>query len=336
MSSLIDMYVAQVIRHLPEASRPDIARELKTTLADMVEERLGGDWSDPEASRAAERAAVEELGDPGRFALQYQGTPQYVIGPELYPAFVRLIRWLLPLVALAAAVINAVVYAATSPDAAVGGMIGAIVGNSVVALLTTTGVITALFAVGERYLSEKDKAEMTRSVGYVDWNADHLSEDVPSRRIPRGETIAALIFLIILAALPVIPSSFFYVGHLNNSGSFLNPELWEGWIPAYFILVAGLILLEVWKLVLGQWTLPMLVTGLVVDVAFAVVLSAAVLTQDILDPALLAGTDLTGVAWIKPVAVAAIWIVTVWDQFTTMKNYRGGGALEKATAATAA
>ncbi|MCU1515538.1 MAG: putative rane protein, partial [Pseudarthrobacter sp.] len=289
MSSLTDMYVAQVVRHLPEKSRPDIARELKATLADMVEERLandGGPAAGAAASNAAERAAVEELGDPARLALQYQDAPQYLIGPELFPAYVRLARWLLPMVALIAAVVNAVVYATTEPGAAIGGMIGTIVGNSAVALLIATGVVTTLFAIGERVLPEKDKAEMNKSVSYVDWNADHLYEDAPSRRISRSETITALIFLVIMALMPVVPSTFFYVGHLNDAGSFVNPELWDGWIPAYFAFLAALMVVEAWKLSAGRWPAPILWTGLLVDAAFAVFLTAAVLTQDVLDPRL--------------------------------------------------
>jgi hypothetical protein len=333
MSSLIDMYVAQVIRRLPEESRPDIARELKATLADMVDERLGAhDGNETDAVRAAERSAVEELGDPALLAVQYQDAPQYLVGPELYPAFIRLSRWLLPLVALVSAVANAVVYATTSPEAAIGGMMGAIVGNSVVALLIATGVVTALFAAGERFLPEKDKAEMTRTVSYGDWSADDLYEEAPSRRISRGETITALVFLVIAAALPVIPSSFFYVGHLNDSGSFVNPELWSGWIPAYLAFVGAFVLVEGWKLIAGRWTAPILLTSIVADVAFAVFLSAALLTQDILDPRLFNGNYWRDVAWIAPVAVAAIWAATAWDQAITWRNYRTRNVMDKTAA----
>lgn len=330
MSSLVDMYVAQVIRRLPENSRPDIARELKATLADMVEERLANGTAGSDTAQAAERAAVEELGDPAQLALQYQDNPRYLIGPELYPAFIGLTKWLLPLVVLTSAFVNAVVYAATASDAAIGGMIGAMVGNSVVALLIATGVVTALFAFGERYLPEKDKAEMTKSVGYVDWDADHLYEEAPSRRIPRGETITSIVFLVFLAALPALPSSFFYVGHLNDAGSFVNPALWNGWIPAYFLFVAGLIVVEAWKLTVGHWTAPILLTGLLMDVVFALFLSLAVMTQDILDPRLMDSIDWTESNWAKPVAVGLIWAITLWDQLATVKNFRHGGALDAA------
>lgn len=328
MNSLTGIYVAEVVRRLPERSRPDIARELEATLADMVEERLGGVAAPgPDAARAAERAAVEELGDPARLALQYQDAPGHLIGPELFPAFRRLVRWLLPLVAVLSALANAVTYAATAPQPALGGMIGAVAGNVVVALLVATGVVTVLFAVGERVLPERDRAELTRSAGYGEWSPDDLHHEPPSRRIPRGEPVASLVFLAIMALLPVVPSSFFYVGHLNDGGSLVDPGLWRGWLPAYFLVLAVLVLLEVWKLAAGRWSAPMLAAGLVADVALAVLLTAAVLTQQILDPRLLAGWSPPD--WLPVAVVVAVWAVMVWDQAVTLRNYRSGGVRER-------
>lgn len=333
MNSLTDRYVAQVVQRLPESSRPDIARELRATLADMVEERLGDRAAPgPEEARAAERAALEELGDPARLALHYQDGPGCLVGPQLFPAFVRLARWLLPLVGVVSAVVNAAVYAATAPEAQLGGMIGAVAGNAVVALLIATGVLTALFAAGERLLPDQDKAALARPADSGQWSADDLDEPARTRRIPRAEPIASLVLLALLAAVPIAPSSFFHVGHLDDGASLVNPQLWRGWLPAYFVLLALLGLLEVWKLAAGRWSAPVLVAGALVDAAFAVLLCAAVLTQQILDPALLEGTGWSPPEWGPAVAVAVIWAVTVWDQVTTVRAYRSGGTPEEVPA----
>ena len=118
-----------------------------------------------------------------------------------------------------------------------------------------------------------------------------------------------------------------YVGHLNDGGSLVDPGLWRGWLPAYFLVLAVLVLLEVWKLAAGRWSAPMLAAGLVADVALAVLLTAAVLTQQILDPRLLAGWSPPD--WLPVAVVVAVWAVMVWDQAVTLRNYRSGGVRER-------
>lgn len=60
MSTLTQRYIDEVVSHLPEATRPDISRELDTLISDMVDERS----ADGHAPGPAERSALEELGDP--------------------------------------------------------------------------------------------------------------------------------------------------------------------------------------------------------------------------------------------------------------------------------
>ena len=57
-----------------------------------------------------------------------------------------------------------------------------------------------------------------------------------------------------MALVPFLPTSFFYVGHLNDGGGFLNPGLWDGWIPAYLGFLLLLALIESWRLASGTWS----------------------------------------------------------------------------------
>jgi hypothetical protein len=330
MSSLTEKYVAQVVRRLPESNRADIAREITATLSDMADARLSGEgYGSPASAEAAERAALEELGDPSRLALRYSDSPRYVIGPELFPVFTRLMAWLLPIVAVSALAVNALVYVLATPEPAIGGMIGAMVGNGILAVLIGIAVVTVLLALAERILPEKDKAELAAPATRSEWTVDDLIRERPVREIARPEPIASLVILAVMALVPFLPTSFFYVGHLNDGGGFLNPALWDGWIPAYLGFLAVFALIETWRLASGRWSTAMLTTMMATDVAFAAFLTIAFLSQDVLDPALFTGSG-GEPGWYQGIAVVLIWTVTVWDQLTTFKAYRAARSLRPA------
>ena len=99
--TLTDRYVWAVLKSLPEAKRTDIDRELRASIADDVEARVDGG----EDADAAERAVLLALGDPATLAASYQGRTPGLIGPDLYPGYVGLLKMLyavvLPIVAVA-------------------------------------------------------------------------------------------------------------------------------------------------------------------------------------------------------------------------------------------
>lgn len=161
-------------------------------------------------------------------------SPQYLIGPQLYPAFTGLTRWMLPTVLVGAAVVNAAVYLVTEPTPVIG------------------------------------------------------------------------------ALIPIIPTSFVYAGHLNDGGSFLNPGLWNVWLPIYYGFLVVFAAAEVWKVHAPRLTTAVRLAGLGVPCAFAVFVSAAILTQDIVDPAILDDAAWSRASWLDPALVVVIWMPALW------------------------
>ncbi|HHX46226.1 MAG TPA: hypothetical protein GX718_02475, partial [Brevibacterium sp.] len=132
MSALTEIYVDNVIRHLPESTRADIAAEIRATINDMVEARLGENpQPNPERTATVEREVLEELGDPAVLSREYADSPQHFIGPKSYPLFLWTLRWILPIVGVLAVLANVVVTVATTPDVQIGQLIGSTVGNTV-------------------------------------------------------------------------------------------------------------------------------------------------------------------------------------------------------------
>src|SRR6185503_4296070 len=100
--SLMDRYIAEVGRHLPEKNRTDIEAEIRSTLEDMIDERehqTGKPVNDEVVA-----AALEQLGDPKLLAHNYIPAKNYLIGPDWYEPYIetlkRVLATALPVVAL--------------------------------------------------------------------------------------------------------------------------------------------------------------------------------------------------------------------------------------------
>jgi len=78
---LIDRYIAEVGRHLPEKDRSDIEAEIRSLIEDMLEERGRTVKTADEKVRAE---TLEQLGDPQLLAAKYSPPKRYLIGPEWY------------------------------------------------------------------------------------------------------------------------------------------------------------------------------------------------------------------------------------------------------------
>jgi hypothetical protein len=315
MRTLTQRYIDEVVSHLPEASRPDISRELGALISDMVDERsAAGHAFDP-----AERSALEELGDPTRLAARYRDAPNYLIGPRLYPSFVAGLRWLLPLVACIALAVNVMVRVATEPELQLGALIGTVIGGVLTAVFTVAGVLTLVFVILERTLPRAEQERFGRSGGRA-WTVDDLSEERPGQAGVRSEAIAGLVFVAFMALVPLVPTSFLYVAHLNGGGPFVNQALWDFWLPAYYVLLGLEAAVEVWALVAGRWSLLQLLSRAALSVVSAVYLTWLFLTQQVLDPALTLG-DVPW-DWTIRVTVAIVWLVTVWSLVDIGRKWR--------------
>ncbi|RCS89929.1 HAAS signaling domain-containing protein [Brevibacterium aurantiacum] len=318
MSALTTIYVDNVVSHLPENSRGDIAAEIRATIDDMVEARLGGlDHPADEQTAAAERDVLEELGDPVRLSREYSNSPQHLIGPNTYPLFLWAMRWVIPLVAVISVTANAIAFIATQATVQIGALIGQLVGNTVTALLVAFAAVTIILALGDRGLSggAGEKISGTRKT----WSVDQLrATDAKAKQI-RAEAVLNLIFLVLLALIPLIPTSLVYVGHLNNGETFINPDLESGWLLGYWAFLTLMAVIEVIKLVRSSTSAALIITGVVLDVAMAVFLTIALLTQQVLHPDL---TSASGAEVQQIITVIAIWAIVIWDQISTWRAHR--------------
>ena len=319
MSALTDIYVDNVVGHLHENSRDDIAAEIRATINDMVEDRLGEiDHPAHDQTEKVEREVLEELGDPILLSREYTNSPQHLIGPDSYPLYIWSLRWVLPAVAILSVLTNIIVHFATTPEVHLGSLLGQTIGSTVTALLIAFAVITILIGLGDRGLDGGTTQQLPGPRSKA-WSVDDLHrKDVRGSQI-RAEAVLNLIFLVLLALIPLIPTSLVYVGHLNNGETFINPDLGSGWLLGYWGFLALMAVIEVIKLVRSSTSAALIITGVVLDVAMAVFLTIALLTQQVLHPDL---TSASGAEVQQIITVIAIWAIVIWDQISTWRAHR--------------
>jgi hypothetical protein len=311
-TTLTDRYVEATLRRLPVEQRPDIERELRTSIADAVEDRAAAGSDAAEA----ERAVLNELGDPARLAARYAERPLHLIGPAFYLDYVRLLKALLitvvPVVAVAVGVLRGV------NDRTVGAMIGGIIGAGITTAVHIAFWTTVLFVVLERIPGFR--------VPTRDWTVDQLPEPV-SRRARHGDLIAETVAVVVfLAFVFVSPKLAIQTDAAGDPIGVLSPWLWDsGMVYVY----AGLALVEVgfkYAKVYLSWNLPVAVADLLVNLATAGLLIWFAATDHLLNPAFAdaAGWPQSVTKWIPlgVFVVAALSMVQALVEFALAARRR--------------
>lgn len=88
-NNLIERYVYDVARRLPEKDREDVKKELRANIYDMLPDGMGDE---------AVKKVLYELGSPASLAEKYRTRPRYLISPAYFDEYVNALKWILPLV----------------------------------------------------------------------------------------------------------------------------------------------------------------------------------------------------------------------------------------------
>lgn len=157
--SLIDMYVQEVAKRLPEKNREDITLELRSTIEDM----LPDDYNEDDV-----KSVLEKLGSPVSLANGYLDRPMHLIGPRYFDVYTTLLKMIIPIAAVIALIAmvaeNFIGY--TGNQAVLDvilKLIGKGIGEIVEVGLHVFFWLTLVFAVLERTDKEKDPHPLTTS-----------------------------------------------------------------------------------------------------------------------------------------------------------------------------
>ncbi|MEH6947459.1 hypothetical protein V7068_10365 [Bacillus sp. JJ634] len=288
--NLIDIYIQEVTRRLPEKNREDIALELRSTIEDM----LSDDYSEEEV-----KEVLEKMGNPATLASGYRDQPMHLIGPRYFDVYVTLLKMILPI----AAVISLISMIATyfmnyGGEEAVINVVLHIMGEGIWRIIEVSMQVffwvTLVFAILERTDKGKDQDPLTTSLSK--WTPDDLkniSYISKKKAITKFEVFGGLMWTAIWATL------YFYAEHLvgvyrgSETGlefvvPVLNHEVLLRYWPIVIVIIGCEIALSLYKLMKGQWTKSIAIFNMVVQVVGTVVFIVIFSNPDLLHAEFLA------------------------------------------------
>lgn len=300
---LTDRYVAATLRSIPTDKHDDIGRELRGSIADAIDARIAAG----EDEAAAEAAVLADLGDPDRLAAGLAGRPLYLIGPELFLDWWRLLKallWIAPLVGTVVLVVDLL------GGSSAGAALGTGVWSAGFTVLQIAFWTTVVFAVLER--SGTRSANLTGP-----WSVDRLPEIDEGRRVSLADTVFSVAALVFLIAVLIGQRTF--SAHQDADGSpipVLDPDLWTFWLPMLVAVLALEIVLEIVKAALGRWTVPLAAVNTVLGLLFAVPAVWLLTSDRLLNPAYFDAAFADGTEPMRLFTqgiLVVVVVVAVWD-----------------------
>ncbi|MFD4182904.1 permease prefix domain 1-containing protein [Rhodococcus sp. NPDC058514] len=318
MTTISQRYVHAATRTLPEDQRLDVADELRASIADRTESLLADQPG--LAPDKAEYIAVEELGDPDRLAAGYAGRQLYLIGPELYPAYVRVLRAIVVTVIPVVAIVLSVLAAIETDGRTVGAVIGGVIWTLFATTVQIIFWVTLTFWLVERGSAP---AEMQRNLA-VEWTPDSLPDVPASARQNRAETAMKLVWLAFLGVVIVgqqFRSAFTVDG---DPVPVLDPDLWSFWLPLVLVFLVAEMVLEVIRFRAGPMTRGFAVWNILLGALFAAPLVFLAATDRLFNPVFVShlaedwpGFDVHSANMVVIVAALVIW---AWDSVDSWRR----------------
>ncbi|GAA1539980.1 permease prefix domain 1-containing protein [Actinomadura kijaniata] len=301
-NTLTERYVHEVVRRVPADQRAEIGDELRATIADALEGR-GAD----------ERAVLAEMGDPIRLAARYADRPLSLVGPELYPAYVRLLTVLLSTVLPLVTVLSVALAVLDGAGA------GAAIGSGVGALITVGAQMiawpTVVFALVER---SRYRDRVVRDAG--SWTPDDLPplRNRDERALGAAASVAWNVLLLGLIVWQHVATP---LEHAGREAEVLDAGLWSGWI---WPILAGLVALsavELVRIAVRGWTVRLAVWTAAAEALFALPLAWVLYREAFFDPAFLAEVKvLDGFYTVAALGVLAVSANRVFQRFRAARG----------------
>jgi hypothetical protein len=245
--NLIDIYISEVGKHLPKKSRTDIQEEIRSALQDLLDDRS------QQSGRAIDEELIikvlKEYGSPEKVAASYL-PERYLIGPQLFPAFLKTIQIVLPIVGALALVglgislgkvnLSLENWFETTVQAVV-----EFFNSAIIAL----GNIVLIFAILERAIPNLKEKTKT-------WDPRSLEKISPPDQVSLVEPVVAILFnfaaIVIFNFYPQLLGASYVEGQGWTFTQVLS-EAFFRYVPVLTLLWGLKIILNILLLRRGQW-----------------------------------------------------------------------------------
>ena len=318
--NLIDKYIQEVTRRLPEKNRKDIALELRSTIEDMLPKQ----YSEEEV-----KEVLKELGNPAILANGYNDRPMYLIGPRYYEMYIIILKITVPIAAIISFVsLLAHQLITFNGSDAVLNIILNIFTDGIVAVIETTLQtffwVTLAFFIAERVESSKDNEPV--NFKFKKWSPEDLM-DIPNlskKRIRDSEIVFSLFWTALWATCYFYADHLFGVYEKGEQGLiFVTPALNQGVLLSYLPMIIVVIVLEVsltiYKLIERKWTKKLALYNTVLQIAVTTIFVLILTNPNLfeIDFKVWAGFN-EGI--VKTVAIVIFITGALWNIFDSYKN----------------
>jgi hypothetical protein len=248
MKNMVDRYLYDVSKRLPENIRADVERELRSNIEDML--------PDNPSEEDIERV-LKELGSPAKLAVRYNPRPRYLVSPELFDDYMTAFK----AVSITLAVILAlfavfkIVFGDTGGVSPVQLLI-----NVIVSFISSafTGVVQAFFWVTivfyciGYYGNKKELRE---------WSPKNLPE-IPAdskSSFKKADIVGNAFFSILFTILFLIgtlrqPPFIAWYQAGQPAAPLFNGQLVQSYLPLYLFLLLLTLVIASLKFIQNRWT----------------------------------------------------------------------------------
>ncbi len=191
MDSLIDRYLTTVSDILPAKQRKDTVTEIRSLIQDALDDRAKTEGRAPDEAMMAD--VLKQFGPPEKIVAPYL-PDRYLIGPNLFPTFLLVIRIVLPIIAVLSLVGFWVGYTriVSVTGAELFTDIFKSLGTALSTVVQTFGNIVLIFAILQWALPEFKLPAKSR-----EWDPHSLKTISQPDRIKRSELITEIFFTLV-------------------------------------------------------------------------------------------------------------------------------------------
>lgn len=285
MLGLIEVYIQEVTRRLPEKKRRDIALELRST----IEEMLPDDYSELDVEEV-----LGELGNPATVASGYRAQPMHLIGPRYYDLYISLLKVVFPIaagIALISLIIDS--FMGFSQDEAVIPKVITLIVEGILRVLEVGFQVffwvTIVFAVLERTDKGKDQSPLSASL--QKWTPNDL-RSIPyihkKKEITRFNVFSGLMWTAIWTTVYFYANQFVGVYEGGDRIELVIPVFQQDILLNYWPFILLVIAMEIWlafyKSIKRQWTKKLANFNLVLEMITTIGFIVIVSNPDVMNP----------------------------------------------------
>ncbi|MGM0169501.1 hypothetical protein IGI39_003817 [Enterococcus sp. AZ135] len=251
MENLIERYIAAVVKQLPENERKEVAKELRSNIYDMLSDQ---------PSEAEIEQVLQSMGSPAKLAEQYRQNPRYLISPQVYDDYLRLLRLLVPIIGILTVVVGAVTggieaFQQNGPkvSSVLQVMFQSGIQSGVSGVMQTLVWTTVGFVISERTGLLKDKKT-------EEWKVADLPAVMTEKMIPISDAVAEIIAVLVFSAFLLFSALNAFPQIFSNTGPvIINMPVFSSSFTRFLIpvLIVGILLTlitSVLKLIDRRWS----------------------------------------------------------------------------------